>query len=177
MGLTMRELCPETDHYSSRWFALGVRHQCERRVEGALCAHDVETYVPTFRAKRPWSDRVKERDEPLFPGYVFGRFSYRQQLRVLQTPGVAWIVGFGGVPAPLEDAEIGNLRLALESKLNFHPWPHLHTGDRVRIERGPLRGVEGILLREKPSFRLVLGVEMLRRCIAVEVDPELVTRC
>lgn len=173
----MRELCPETDRYSNRWFALGVRHQCERRVEGALDAHGVETFVPVFRARRPWSDRVKQREAPLFPGYVFGRFSYREHLRVLQTPGVAWIVGFGGVPAPLEDGEIGNLRSALASNLDFRPWPHLHTGDRVRIERGPLRGVEGILLREKPGFRLVLGVEMLRRSVAVEVDPELVTRC
>lgn len=172
----MRELCPETSPVDSpHWFALTVKHQHERRVEGVLSAHGMQTFLPVFRSRLSWSDRIKEREAPLFPGYVFSRFSLPERVSVLNTPGVARIVGFGGKPVPLEDAEVGNIRTAIQSKLTLGPWPYLQAGDRVRIERGPLRGVEGILLREKTGFRLVLGVEILQRSVAVEVDPELVT--
>jgi transcription antitermination factor NusG len=176
MGLIMRELCPETNGAgdSARWFALTVRHQHERRVEGVLCANGVQTFLPVFRSRRQWSDRIKQQEAPLFPGYVFGRFSLPERVAVLNTPGVARIVGFGGVPVPLEDGEVGSLRTALASNLALGPWPYLHAGDKVRIERGPLRGIEGILLREKTGCRLVLGVEILQRSVAVEVDPEMV---
>jgi transcription termination/antitermination protein NusG len=173
----MRELCPEINGAGdpARWFALTVKHQHERRVEGVLCANGVQTFLPVFRSRRQWSDRIKQQDAPLFPGYVFVRFSLPERVSVLNTPGVARIVGFGGVPVPLEDQEVGNIRTALASNQALGPWPYLHAGDRVRIERGPLRGVEGILLHEKTGFRLVLGVEILRRSVAVEVDPEIVT--
>jgi transcription antitermination factor NusG len=172
----MRELCPATNtaEDSARWFALTVKHQHERRVEGVLCANGVQTFLPVFRSRRQWSDRIKQQEAPLFPGYVFGRFSLPERVSVLKTPGVARIVGFGGVPVPLEDQEVGSIRTALASDLALRPWPYLHAGDKVRIERGPLRGVEGILLREKTGFRLVLGVEILQRSVAVEVDPEMV---
>jgi transcription antitermination factor NusG len=62
--------------------------------------------------------------------------------------------------------------MVVASGLPVRPWPHLKPGDRVRIEDGPLRGVEGILLKEKESLRLVLGVELLQRSIAVELEPE-----
>jgi hypothetical protein len=47
-------------------------------------------------------------------------------------------------------------------------------GSRVRIDRGPLRGIEGTLLREGSCLRLVLGVELLQRSLAVEVDAEMI---
>jgi transcription antitermination factor NusG len=174
----MRELCPDTDagQDSARWFALTVKHQHERRVEGMLGVNGVEAFLPVIRSRRQWSDRVKQQDAPMFPGYVFGRFSLPERVSVLNMPGVARIVGFGGVPMPIEDSEVENIRAALASNLALGPWPYLHAGDRVRIERGPLRGVEGILLREKTGFRLVLGVEILQRSVAVEVDPEMVSR-
>lgn len=157
-----------------RWFALTVKHQHERGVQAALASCEIEAFVPVYRARRPWSDRVKEVEAPLFPGYVFGCFPARERVRVLNTPGVGRIVGFGGVPMPVADEEIANIRAALGSHLALRPWPFLKTGDRVRVERGPLRGVEGRLLREKNGLRLVIGVELLQRAMAVEVDAEMV---
>ena len=113
-----------------------------------------------------------DRDVPLFPGYVFGKFSIDERVRVLRTPGIARIVGFAGTPAAVPDREIADVRAALESNLPLGPWPYLRTGDRVRIEDGPLRGVEGTLLRQSGKLRLVLSVEMLQRSVAVEIDPD-----
>jgi transcription antitermination factor NusG len=156
-----------------RWFALTVKHHHERLIEAALQAAGMETFVPTYRAHRQWSDRVKEIESPLFPGYIFGRFPLEQRIRVLNTPGVGRIIGFGGVPVPLTDGEVGDLRIAVASCLPLSPWRRFKPGDRVRVERGPLRGVEGTLLREKGALRLIVGVELLQRYLAVELEPEM----
>lgn len=105
MGLTERELCANSGMWeapgalaqeAAPWFALTVKHQHERRAAGALDAAGIEAFLPLYRARRRWSDRVKELEEPLFPGYVFSRFNNGDRVRVLQAPGVRCIVGFGG---------------------------------------------------------------------------------
>ena len=181
MGLTMRELCPEMNvplrMETLQWFALVVKHQHERGVEQALRCSGIETCLPLYGERRRWSDRVKQQEAPLFPGYVFGRFDYRQRVVVLRAPGVARVVGFGGQPAPLEDSEIDDIRRALSSRLPLRPWPYLKPGDRVRLERGPLRGMEGRLLREKSGLRFIIGVELLQRSLAVEVESDMLGPC
>ena len=159
---------------SARWFALTVRHQHERQTALSLGWKGLETLVPCYPVRHQWSDRVKEVETPLFAGYVLCRFELREKIRVLNTPGVAKIVGFGGAPAPLPDEAIGGIKAAMQSRLRLWPWQYLHTGDSVRIERGPLRGTTGILLREPDGLRLVVGVELLQRAVAVEVDPHMI---
>jgi transcription antitermination factor NusG len=133
-----------------------------------------ETLVPLYRTYRQWSDRVQALDLPLFGGYVLCRFPLGERRHIEDTPGVARIVEFGGRPAPLEESEIAAIHSVLASRLPLSPWPYLRAGDRLRVERGPLRGVEGTLIREKDSLRLVIGVELLQRSVAVEVDPDTV---
>lgn len=163
----MRELCP--------WYALSVKHQHEAAVRSALQFKGFEALAPTYRARRRWSDRVKEMDLPLFAGYVFCRFSLAERIQVIDAPGVAKVVGFGGQPAEVSEVEIAAIRAVMASKLPARPWPHLKPGDRVRVERGPLRGVEGTLLREETQrLQLVIGVEMLQRWLAVEIEPDMV---
>lgn len=171
MGLTERELCSGT----ARWYALRVRHQHERPAERILRHKGWETLAPFYRTRRTWSDRTTELEFPLFAGYVFCRFHPVDKAGVLNTPGVARIVGFGGAPAPVEEREIEDIRRVACSGLPVRPWPYLKAGDRVRLERGPLRGLEGTLLTEKRSLRLVVSVELLQRSLAVELDPDAVS--
>jgi transcription antitermination factor NusG len=179
MGLTRRELCPPIENvertHALQWFAVTVKHQHERRVEGALAFQNLEALAPVYRAQNRWSDRVKAIDLPLFSGYVFCRFAYGERVRVLNTPGVRRIVGFGNAVAPVEDAEIASLQAIGRSGAPVRPWPYLKPGDRVRVERGPLRGLSGTLIREKDVFRLVIGVELLQRSIAAEVAPDMIS--
>ena len=93
---------------------------------------------------------------------------------MLDTPGVSKIVAFGGAIVPLEDAEVAGIQQLLALNLPLAPWPYLKAGDRIRVERGPMRGLEGTLLRTKDALRLVIGVELLQRSIAVEVDRDAV---
>jgi transcription antitermination factor NusG len=164
----MRELCP--------WYALSVKHQHERAVRLALEFNGFEALAPTYRARRRWSDRVKEVDLPLFSGYVFCRFALAERIQVVDAPGVTKVVEFGGTPAEVSEAEIVAIRAVMASKLPVRPWPYLKLGDRVRVEHGPLRGIEGTLLREvvREKWQLVIGVEMLQRSLAVELESEMV---
>ena len=165
---------PQDTIPEQKWYALTVRYQHERQTEKALQSKGLETMVPLYRSRRHWSDRVKDLELPLFAGYVLCQFDLNDRIQVLNTPGVAQIVGFGGAPAALEDAEINDIQRVLMSKLPLAPWPYLKAGDRVRVERGPMRGLEGALLRTREALRLVIGVELLQRSIAVEVEREAV---
>ncbi|MBZ5632732.1 MAG: M48 family metalloprotease [Acidobacteriia bacterium] len=122
-----------------RWYALTVPYQHERQTEKALQSKGLETLVPLYRSRRQWSDRVKDVDLPLFAGYVPCHFDLSDRIQVLDTPGVAKIVGFGGAPAALEDSEMAAIQRVVAAKLPLAPWPYLKAGDRVRVEHGPLR--------------------------------------
>ena len=159
-------------HREPRWYALKVRHQHERRASDVLERKGIETLLPMYRARRRWSDRVKSLDLPVFSGYLFCRVGLDRRSAALQTPGVSGLVSFGHEPAPIDDREIGAIQRVIASGSRFQPWPKLEAGDIVRVERGPLAGVEGPLLRTPEGARIVLGIEILRRSVAVEVDPE-----
>jgi transcription antitermination factor NusG len=152
------------------WFAMTVKLNREKSVAQCLRYKGLEDYLPLYKARRQWSDRVQSVELPLFPGYIFCRFDYHRRLPVLTTPGVNSIVGFGGDPAPVSESEIDDIKMILASGLPARPWPFIRVGQRVRIERGSLAGLEGILLREKGAVHVVVSVELLSRSVAVEID-------
>jgi len=152
------------------WFAVTVKLNYEKAVSQCLRYKGLEDYLPLYKANRRWSDRVQSVEVPLFPGYVFCRFDAYRRLPVLTTPGVMSIVGFGGDPVPVSESEIADIKAVLASGLPAQPWPFIRVGQPVRIERGSLAGLEGILLREKDAFRVVVSVELLQRSVAVEID-------
>jgi len=159
-------------HY---WYARTIKPRHERTVSQYLRDKGLEEFSPVYRARRRWSDRWKEVELCLFPGYVFCRFSYEERLRVLGTPGIHSIVGFAKTPAPVPDAEIAAIQTMVRSGRRIEPWPHLRAGERVRIEEGCLEGLCGALVREKDRWRVVVSVELLERSVAVEIDREMVT--
>jgi transcription antitermination factor NusG len=157
---------PSTNH---SWFALRSKARLEKLVAASLRSKGYEEFLPLYHCRRPWSDRIKVQELPLFPGYVFCRFDMHNRLPILLTPGVLLIVGCGRTPLPVEDSEIAALQSIVNSRLKAEPWPYLRIGQRVRIERGSLEGVEGILLATKPQ-RLVVSVTILQRSVSLEVD-------
>jgi len=158
----------------ANWYAVCVRHQNEELVERVLQHQGWETLVPRYRSRRRWSDRVREVDLALFAGFVFCRFGARERMRVEDTPGVLRIVSFGGALAAMDESEMAEIQLVAKSRLPLSPWPYLKEGDRVRVERGPLKGIEGTLLRTGDGAHLVVGVELLQRAVACQLDPDMV---
>jgi len=152
------------------WYAVRVRSNFERNVSTVLDHKGVEQFLPTYRSRRVWTDRIKTLDLPLFPGYVFCRIPLEDRNRVVVIDGVVGLVGAGRQPIPITDTEIHAIRTLVQSQVPAQPWPFLKIGQTVRICHGSLSGIEGILVRVKNSWRLVVSITLLERSVAVEID-------
>lgn len=152
------------------WYAVRVRSNCEFLANQILENKGFETFLPTYNSRRIWSDRVKNLSLPLYPGYVFCRLEFERRLPVLQSPGVVDIVNDGRRGLSIPEEELAAIRKIVDSKLKVTPWPFLQVGQRVEVHRGPLQGVEGILLAQKKNFRLVVSVSLLQRSVNVEIE-------
>lgn len=152
------------------WFAILAKTSREKTASLLLENAGYECFVPTSKYMRRWSDRIKEVEVPLFPGYFFCRMNPQNRLPVLMTPGVIQIVGVGKKPIPVAEEEIAAIQRVGRSGLPTMPWPYLEVGRVVRIEEGPLRGLTGIVIRIKSGVKLVLSVSLLQRSVAVEID-------
>jgi len=149
--------------HGSPWYALRVRPKHERAVATTLERQGFEEYVPLHRVRRRWSDRVKEIDLPLFPGYIFCKFDVLHRLPILMVPGVMSIVGLGRSPLAVSDDEIVAVQNVVKSGLTYEPSGFITTGQLARVERGPLRGLVGIVVETKKNCRLVISVNLLQR--------------
>lgn len=152
------------------WYALQVRSRKENYVASQIIGQGYECLLPTYKSIRKWSDRVKELEQPLFPGYLFCRFNFQDRRPLITTPGVLQIVGSGRTAVPVSDEEIRALQLVVSSGVSKQPWPYLQVGQRVRVNYGTLAGLEGILVNLKGNHRVVLSVTLLQRSVAMEVD-------
>jgi transcription termination/antitermination protein NusG len=156
------------------WYALYTRSHCEQLVYEQLAAKGFHLFLPKLQV---WSQRagVRHRIEvPMFPGYFFlqSLVDSATYLEIRQARGLVRILGQGWDRlAVVPEAEIHAIYAVLRSKLPIHPHPYLREGQRVRVRRGLLNGVEGILVGGKANKgRLVLSVELLQQSVAVEVD-------
>jgi transcription antitermination factor NusG len=159
------------------WYALYTCPRHEKRVVQQIEQHRISCFLPLYRSVRRWKDRRKELELALFPGYVFVRIALQDRLRVLQLASVVRFVSFNGRPLPLPLGEMEALMNGLRSGVRAEPHPYLTVGRRVRVKHGPLAGSQGILVRRKDKFRVVLSLELIMRSVAVEVDEADVEPC
>jgi transcription antitermination factor NusG len=139
-----------------------------------LAAKQIETYLPSWTEIHRWKDRQKRVEIPLFTGYLFARFSDCNATRseIDRTHGVAGILGCGGTIEAIPDSELESVRAVLSSRVRCTVHPLLKEGGWVRVKRGPLREMEGRLVRFKAGPRLVISVGLLGKSVAVEVDTQ-----
>jgi transcription antitermination factor NusG len=152
------------------WYAAFTHPRHEKRVAQQLHEREIKCFVPLYRSVRHWKDRRKELELVLFPSYVFVHFELKDRLRVLQLPGVVRFVTFNGTPAVLPDFEIDALRGGLAAGVYAESHPYLKVGRNVRVVRGPLIGIQGLLVRKKDNSRIVVSVDAIRRSVALEID-------
>lgn len=154
-----------------RWYAIYTRSRHEKRIKDRLDGQSLESFLPLYQAVHRWKDRRMLVSLPLFPGYLFVRMVLPEHRRpVVTLPGVVNLVGRPGCPTPIEDHEIETLRLCSLRGQSMMPHPYLTAGRRVRVLRGPLADLEGVLVRRKGKSRLILSIKLIARSVAVEVD-------
>jgi transcription antitermination factor NusG len=162
---------------ASAWWALYTRHQHEKVVAEMLSAKGFEVFLPLYESTRRWKDRRKVLSLPLFPCYLFLRGGLDRKLQVVTTPGVHMILYCGERVAIVPEEEIDAIQRAVAGPYRVEPHPFLKCGARVRVMRGALEGVEGILIRKKNLCRLVLSVDMLSQSLALEVEAHDIEPC
>lgn len=169
-------IAPSVLYADSPWYALYTRHQHEKAVNQILTNKGFETLLPLYQATRRWKDRTKLLFLPLFPCYVFLNGGLERRLDIMTTPGIHALVSNAGQPAAIPPEEIDAIRRAIKGGAHVEPHPFLKTGEWVRVKYGPFEGTQGILVRKKSLYRLVLSVEMLGKAAAVEIDVTQVER-
>jgi transcription antitermination factor NusG len=154
----------------TKWYALQLRPRLERSVAQHLQYKGYDQYLPMYRSRRRWSDRVKELELPLFPGYIFCKFDVLDRLPVLVIPGVISIVSSGKMPLPIPEQQIQAVQTVVTSGLPYGPLAALHAGQPVEVKCGPLRGLEGIVLELRNTYQLIISVPLLSRSVSVVID-------
>jgi transcription termination/antitermination protein NusG len=157
------------------WFAVQVRARREHLAAHHLRDRGYEVFLPCRRSRRQWTDRVKTVESPLFPGYLFSRLTSAVEPKMVTAPGVIRIVGDGVRSSAIPAAEIDAIRCIVDTQLQAEPWTFVTAGERVRIDVGPLRGTEGVVLTNGEKRRLVVSITLLQRSVAVEIDRDWVS--
>ena len=170
MDTTQNDRIESGEAQAVRWYAVYTKHQHEKKCAESLLGKSIEAYLPLYQSVRRWQDRKKTLFLPLFPSYVFFRSSLERRLDILRAPGVFFIVGNAFGASAIEEEDIAAMRQITASRLKIYPHPVLKFGDRVRIRRGPLEGIKGILTRVNNQDRVVMSVEPLQKAVSVEVD-------
>ena len=155
-----------------QWFAVWTRSRQEKCAASMLETLGIPHYLPLKTEIHQWSDRKQTVNVPLFSGYLFVRIDLakRSRLEVLNASGIAGFVGNPTGPLPIPDHQIEGIRTVLETRTECSVLPLLNEGDRVRVIRGPLAGVEGRLVRSNSSSRLSISIEMIQKSLLVNVS-------
>jgi transcriptional antiterminator NusG len=160
-----------TSRGEALWYAVSTRSRQEKIAASMLENLEVAHFLPLVEEERQWSDRKQKVTLPLFPGYLFVQIARSNELllRVLKVPGVVDFVGNRNGPLAIPKSEIEGIRAVVSRGVPYSPCPFLRAGDRVRVMRGPLAGVEGILARCGTRSKLVISVEMIQRSVSLSV--------
>jgi len=151
------------------WYAAYTAPRHEKRVLQHLEVRSIQSFLPLCSSNRQWKERRAVVDLPLFPGYLFVRIRSCDRTSILQIPGVLDIVGANGRLLPVPDDQIEGIRAAVQGR-NSEPCPFLRAGKQVQISAGPLRGLEGVIVRESRGLRLIVSIDAIQRSFCVELD-------
>ena len=153
-GFRPVKLSPE---YAPNWFVVFTTPCHEKRVAQHFGLREIEFFLPLYHVTRRWNNGCTMNLEvPLFPSYIFARIDRQERVRVLEVPGVHSFVGNRREISAISDSYIASLREGIQLH-KIEPHPYLVVGERVRIKNGPMTGLEGILIRKKNNFRVVLS--------------------
>jgi transcription elongation factor/antiterminator RfaH len=169
------ERVPPDHLYTERqWYACYTKARHEKRVETVLQQRGFESFLPLVEQVRQWKDRRKLVAFPLFPSYVFGRFTLRELHGVLTTPGVSTIVRTNGYPTPIPERDIENVRrftrAIAEAGIEPDQRPFFAEGQWVRVSEGPFEGIEGIVIEQRGRKRVLVGVEAIGQGLEIDID-------
>lgn len=159
------------------WYAVAVRARCEKSVAQTLADFHIELFLPTVTERRPWSDRIKRVELALFPGYLFVRCVLSPELRykILDARDVFALVGHSAqrMAIAIPNAEIEAVQRIVAYAEQVEACETLPVGSRVRVIRGPMRGIEGTVSRGVDGkHRLYCAIQLLGRAVQTRINED-----
>ena len=155
----------------SCWYALRTRSRHEKLVRDQLTSLGMEPFLPLQKLNRQWSDRKVVTELPLFQGYCFARFALVDRMTILQTPGVAGIVG-AVLPESIPDAEVETLRSVYSVSRLVESCDYFIEGMMAEVVAGPLSGIKGQVIRKAAQDYIVLRVHLIQQAVAVHIHAD-----
>jgi transcription antitermination factor NusG len=152
------------------WFAIQTRLNIEKTVEMSLFTKGYETFLPTYKQidRGPAGSSIREK--PLFPGYLFCRILCAGGSKIVETPGVIRIVKFCGRPCEVPESQIEAIRTIVRTDTPRKPLQTLVCGATVRIEKGPLSGLQGVLMSDSDADWIVISIDLMGRSVAARIE-------
>ncbi len=158
------------DRKAAYWFAVHTRSRHEKQVDSLLKEKCIDSFLPVIKTLSRRRDRRSFVDLPLFPGYLFVNIPLDNVFDVISTRGVVRIIGTDHfTPTPIPEKQVNDIKILVNSNVKLDPYKYLQSGTRIRVKAGPLMGIEGILLKRKANYRVVVSVDLLQRATAAEV--------
>lgn len=155
------------------WYVIHVRSRHEFKVLERLAENGIDVFLPVVEKLSRWKDRRKLVKFPLFSGYLFVNIvkNPKNVLDILKTSGVVNFLGIKpGDPDPVPEEQILFLKKLVENKQSIDPYPYLKEGQKVKIKKGPLTGVEGMLFKRAGQHILILSVDILQQGVSLKID-------
>lgn len=155
-----------------RWLVAQVRIYHEKKTSERLTKMGIENYVPVQRKTHLWSDRRKQIDHIVIPMKIFVRVDAQEQKDVLMLSAVSRYMVLHGesAPAVIPDTQMEKFKFMLdysEEAVNMSNAP-LSPGEKVRVIKGPLRGLEGELVTLNGKTKIAVRLDMLG-CASVDM--------
>jgi len=151
-------------------YAGQTRSRNEKSVAKQMDKHDIEHFLPLYDKISRWKDRQVRLQLPLFPGYILVRVSLKDQINILQIPGMVRLVRFSGHPTVIAEAEIVALKRWLSAEVSIEPYPYLKSGQLVVVQSGSLAGLSGHFMRRKLANRIVISIDSIMRSFIAKVS-------
>jgi transcriptional antiterminator RfaH len=165
---------PASSRPGARWFAFRTRARHEKAVHRRLAERGLESFLPLLRVSREWTDRRREVETVVFPGYLFAALPPEEVGRVVALPGVVGVVSQGSRPAPVPAEEIENVRRFLDAAAatpcEARPALLPEQGARVRITDGPFAGVQGVVESLRGRSRVLVGLQLVASGLEIDID-------
>lgn len=159
------------DRKAAYWFVVHTRSRHEKQVDSFLKEKCIDSFLPLNKTLSRRRDRRVVVDLPLFPGYLFVNIPLDNVFDVISTRGVVRIIGTDPfTPTPIPEKQVNDIKILVHSNVKLDPYKYLQSGTKIRVKAGPLMGIEGILLKRKANYRVVVSVDMLQRATAAEVS-------
>ncbi len=159
-----------------RWYAFVTRPRHEKKVKSYLDGVAIESYLPLKKTLNQWKDRKKWVESPLFSCYIFAKIPYIYRYDVLKATSVVRIVGFNNQPTPVLDEEIEAIKIYLASNVDVNVHDGFVKGDEVRINNGPLSGMEGFLVDFRGRRWFEIYISAIGKSILVDCTENIVKK-